>query len=201
MDFKLTWSKVSVGLWESPFGLLFFILVTGFMQFPSSPNLSQLQLLLDRFPNAALQYYKKIIWHIFFYFSHPWPQPTSCLGQGWRHAYLFGQRLKVMGSVVAEDCILTWPSFLTGCFGPNKVTSEVLHCNPFCEAAAGGIPRKNLQLGSSGSMQTNRVLWSKYCGVTVALQFDCTRPENHGFIYFVGPVQWFQVFQQYLPLS
>lgn len=169
-----------MGLWESPFGLLFFILVIGFMQFPSCPNLSELQLLLDYFLNAALQYY-------------------ICMGQGWRH-YLFGQCLNVMSSVVAADCILPWPSFLTDCFGPNKVTSEVLHSNPFCEAAAGGIPRKNLLLGSSGSMQTNRVLWRKYCGVMVASHFDCTRPENHGFIYFVGPVRWFQVFQQYLPL-
>lgn len=29
-------------------------------------------------------------------------------------------------------------------------------------AAAGGISRKNLRPGSSGSMQTNQVLWSKY---------------------------------------
>lgn len=33
---------------------------------------------------------------------------------------------------------------------------------PICEAAAGGIPCKNLLLSSSGSMQTNQVLLSKH---------------------------------------
>lgn len=33
-----------------------------------------------------------------------------------------------------------------------------------CEAAAGGIHAKNLQLGFSGSAQTNQVLWSKHRG-------------------------------------
>lgn len=36
-----------------------------------------------------------------------------------------------------------------------------------CEAAAGGIHAKNLQLGFSGSAQTNQVLWSKHRGVMV----------------------------------
>lgn len=33
-----------------------------------------------------------------------------------------------------------------------------------CEAVAGGIHAKNLQLGFSGSAQTNQVLWSKHRG-------------------------------------
>lgn len=35
-----------------------------------------------------------------------------------------------------------------------------------CKAAASGIHYKNLQLRSSGSVQTNQVLWSKHWGVT-----------------------------------
>lgn len=37
----------------------------------------------------------------------------------------------------------------------------VLHLAP-CEAVAGGIHAKNLQLGFSGSEQTNQVLWRKH---------------------------------------
>lgn len=49
---------------------------------------------------------------------------------------------KATGFVASSP--LTCSSFLTECFGPNKVTSDALHCGSLCAAAAGGIPRKNL---------------------------------------------------------
>lgn len=45
---------------------------------------------------------------------------------------------------------------------PNKVTSDVWHCLLLCEVAAGGIPHKNLQLGTSGAAQTGHVLRRKH---------------------------------------
>lgn len=90
MDFKLRWSKVSVGLWESPFGLLVFvILAVGLVQFPGFPKLSELQVILDYFTNTAVQY----LWNIKFieYFQNTGPEPTCCLDQGWRRVYLIGQ--------------------------------------------------------------------------------------------------------------
>lgn len=81
MDFKLRWSKVSVGLWESPFGLLVFvILAVGLAQFPGFPKLSELQLILDYLNSKFIEY-----------FPNTGPEPICCLDQGWRCVYLTGQ--------------------------------------------------------------------------------------------------------------
>lgn len=107
--------------------------------------------------------------------------PLVVWGQGWRHRFL--QCCVYLISPSGNKCL-----GFTGGFrlhthkffflSPLSLTVLVKRRWPqmFCTAAgfvrpepaaAGGIPRKNLQLGSSGSMQTNRVLWCKYWEVTV----------------------------------
>lgn len=80
---------------------------------------------------------------------------------------------KATGFVASSP--LTCSSFLTECFGPNKVTTDALHRGSLCEAAAGGIPRKNLQLGSSGAMQTSRVFMAQIWPGSRSWRLDRTK--------------------------
>lgn len=78
-------------------------------------------------------------------------------------------------------------SLLTARSGPNKVTSDVWHCALLCEVAAGGIPRKNLQLGTSGTVQTGQVLRRKHGPrVMVNVNFERYQVRRPGFVCHVS---------------
>ena len=208
MDFKLKWSKVSAGFWESPFGPLVVVsLAVGFVEFQGFPS----------FLNCTWRDRSKCFMLVLNISQVRGQNPLLVWGQGCRpgcHNFSclfhqsklsknnhfgsfqgFGDGWRLHTRTVFLRLTLFWSK-------QGDLRCFALHPPP-PPPPLGGLQQVASLVRIYGQVLLVQCKQTKFYGANTerswTLRFDCTMTEKHGFIYPVVPVRCLQEFHFFFP--